>query len=204
MNRLKFALIALLCACVGGSYLLYKENVRLSEELDTKSQTIHGLLVENNSYISQLGRSTQESKVLRLEISDLESELDSVTSESSINKKALIQLKKTLEDIKVKEKCVNSASITASETETTINTSVITADTVSYFNWNDPWVSLVGKIKDQEVTCKVRSNDTLIQVIHRVPKRFLFFKFGTKEIRQTIQSTNPHTSLKYSTVLQFK
>ena len=33
------------------------------------------------------------------------------------------------------------------------------------------------------------------QVIHRIPRRFLFIRWGTKALRQEIVSTNPHTRI---------
>lgn len=43
--------------------------------------------------------------------------------------------------------------------------------------------------------CRIRSIDTLRQVVHRIPRRFLFIRWGTKALRQEIVSTNPHTRI---------
>ena len=43
-----------------------------------------------------------------------------------------------------------------------------------------------------------RSVDTLRQVVHRVPRRFLFIRWGTKALRQQIVSSNPHTRIVYT------
>jgi hypothetical protein len=50
----------------------------------------------------------------------------------------------------------------------------------------------------------IKSTDTLIQVVHRIPKRFLFFKFGTKAIRQEIVSRNPHSEIVYTEHIELK
>ena len=47
-------------------------------------------------------------------------------------------------------------------------------------------------------TCRIRSVDTLRQAVHRIPRRFLFIRWGTKALRQEIVSTNPHTRIVYA------
>ncbi len=44
----------------------------------------------------------------------------------------------------------------------------------------------------------VLSRDTLTQVVHRIPRRLLFLRWGTRELRQEIVSSNPHTQVTYS------
>lgn len=68
-------------------------------------------------------------------------------------------------------------------------------DTMRVFRWRDPWVSVEGRIGKDSVACRIRSVDTLRQVIHRIPRRFLFIRWGTKALRQEIVSTNPHTRI---------
>ena len=57
-------------------------------------------------------------------------------------------------------------------------------DTVRSFRWRDPWVTVEGRIRGDSADCRVESVDTLRQVVHRVPRRFLFIRFGTKAVRQ--------------------
>ena len=52
-------------------------------------------------------------------------------------------------------------------------------------------------------SCRVESVDTLRQVVHRVPRRFLFIRFGTKAVRQEIVSSNPHTRIVYAEYVRF-
>ena len=44
--------------------------------------------------------------------------------------------------------------------------------------------------------------DTLDIIVHRIPKRFLFFRFGCKQVRMDIISRNPHTRLTYARYYQ--
>ena len=71
--------------------------------------------------------------------------------------------------------------------------------------WKDPWVNVDGIIKpDSTVDLSIQSVDTLFQVVHRVPKKFLFIRYGTKAIRQEITSSNPHTKIVYSEYIELK
>ena len=69
-------------------------------------------------------------------------------------------------------------------------------------SWNDPWVSLSGTIADSIFHGSLTSNDTLDIIVHRVPKRFLFFRFGCRQVRMDVISRNPHTRLTYARYLQ--
>ena len=69
-------------------------------------------------------------------------------------------------------------------------------------SWNDPWVSLSGTIADSIFHGSLTSNDTLDIIVHRIPKRFLFFRFGCKQVRMDIISRNPHTRLTYARYYQ--
>lgn len=71
-------------------------------------------------------------------------------------------------------------------------------DTLRRFAWRDAWVSLEGELARDTLVCRVASVDTLHQIVHRVPRRFLFIRWGTKAIRQEIRSSNPHTRLVYA------
>lgn len=70
-------------------------------------------------------------------------------------------------------------------------------------SWSDPWMSLRGTIRGDSFTARIESRDTLQMIIHRVPKRFLFFRYGTKGVRMDVVSQNPHTRLSYPKVILF-
>lgn len=72
------------------------------------------------------------------------------------------------------------------------------------FRWSDRHVSVDGIIRADSVSCHVISIDTLQQVVHRVPRRFLFIRWGTKAIRQDVVSSNPHTQIVYTEYIELK
>lgn len=79
---------------------------------------------------------------------------------------------------------------------------ILPSDTASIFRWSDSWVRIEGVIRNGRAECCVESVDTLHQIVHRVPRRFLFFRYGTKAIRQEITSSNPHTRVVYSEYIE--
>lgn len=74
-------------------------------------------------------------------------------------------------------------------------------DTLRRFTWSDPWNRITGVISRDSVRCEVRSIDTLHQIVHRIPHRFLFIRWGTKALRQEIRSSNPSTHIIYTDYL---
>ena len=79
---------------------------------------------------------------------------------------------------------------------------LVVHDTVRLFRWNDAWCSVEGRVQADSVSCRVESIDTLRQIVHRVPRKFLFFRWGTKAIRQEIVASNPHTRIVYAEYVQ--
>ena len=75
---------------------------------------------------------------------------------------------------------------------------VVLRDTVRRFRWHDAWVTVEGEVEGDSLRCRVRSVDTLRQVVHRIPRRFLFIRWGTKALRQEIVTSNPHARIVYS------
>lgn len=70
------------------------------------------------------------------------------------------------------------------------------------FRWSDRHVSVDGIIRADSVSCQVVSIDTLQQIVHRVPRRFLFIRWGTKAVRQEVVSSNPHTQIVYTEYIE--
>lgn len=114
-------------------------------------------------------------------------------------------------DLGIQLKRVQDATTTATETRVEIITEVRDSiiyvrdttgawqrDSLRYIKWMDPWVTFNGEIRGGMMAAHIESRDTLLQVMHRVPKRFLFIKYGTKEIRQEIKCSNPHTIITYA------
>lgn len=111
-----------------------------------------------------------------------------------------------IKSLKIRPRRVESVAKASTESEVAVTTPLIIpthkqgdlADSLPKFRWNDRWTNIEGMIRDGELVCSIKSVDTIYQVIHRVPHRFLFIRYGTKAIRQEIISTNPHTQIVYA------
>lgn len=77
-------------------------------------------------------------------------------------------------------------------------------DSLRRFRWSDPWVTVEGVLGRDSLFCRIESRDTLRQVVHRIPRRFLFIRWGTKALRQEILSSNPHTRIVYSEYIRIE
>lgn len=124
------------------------------------------------------------------------------------------ELKSTLEQLNIKVKRLQSASTSATETKYNIKTNVrdslvvrdsIVVDTLRCMTYKDAWLSFAGCSGDgQNYDVNMESRDTLITLVHRIPRKFLFIKYGCKAIRQEVLSKNPHTKITYTQYLELK
>lgn len=187
-----YSIVATAVIVVGAKYLL-KENARLENNNSALLQSV-------KTYRTKADENAASVQVLRLKVGEYE-ELRAADAER-------------IRNLKIKLKRLESAS--KSVTKTAVNISAPLRDTVilrdtlhlhdtvRLFRWRDSWVTVDGVIENDSVSCSVTSVDTLHQIIHRIPRRFLFFRYGTKAIRQEIVSSNPHTEVVYSEVVSFK
>lgn len=58
--------------------------------------------------------------------------------------------------------------------------------------FTDQWHSLNVTIQGDSLNYKLRTKESLLITNHVVPKRFLFFKFGCREVRTEVVSKNPY------------
>lgn len=185
--------MALLVAVVSLSYWL--GNVRTEKKRLANNQ--EALLTDVEYYKTESGKNA--ASVLKLELS--KSELERHCQD----------LTKTVEDLNIKISRIQSASTTVTKTEVEIQTvvrdSIVYRDlpiSIKVINWRDPWIKLNGVLDGDTFSAKIESVDTLQQVVHRIPKKFLFIKWGTKAIRQEVVSSNPHSKIVYTEYIELK
>ena len=59
-------------------------------------------------------------------------------------------------------------------------------------NYSDEWHTLNITIDGDSLNYRLRTRESLIITKHVVPKRFLWFRFGCKEVRTDVVSKNPY------------
>lgn len=185
--------MALLVAVVSLSCWL--GNVRTEKKRLANNQ--EALLTDVEYYKTESGKNA--ASVLKLELS--KSELERHCQD----------LTKMVDDLNIKISRIQSASTTVTKTEVEIQTvvrdSIVYRDlpiSIKVINWRDPWIKLNGVLNGDTFSAKIESVDTLQQVVHRIPKKILFIKWGTKAIRQEVVSSNPHSKIVYTEYIELK
>ena len=158
--------------------------------------SLHTYKTKSNDYAASV-------QILTLTKAELEKNYSSLAAE--------------IKDFGIKLKRVEAAAATSTSTNVQIVTQVrdsiiyvrdssgiIRPDSLQKIVWSDSWIDLQGEIRNRQLTADIQSRDTLIQVIHRVPKKFLFFRWGTKELRQEIKTSNPHSRITYTESIRVK
>lgn len=202
MNKVLIYLsIALFLALLGIGELYLSEH---NEKVRTKNnQSV--LLDSMKYYKSENGKNVASIGKLELKIDELKEYRENDA--------------KIIDDLHLKIKRVESINSTASHTETNISSSVkdsirtiylqgndyIIYDTLRCIEYKDAYLSLNGCIvNDRQFEGLVISRDTLTQVVHRVPRKFLFIKYGTKAIRQEVFASNPNSFIDFAEFIELK
>lgn len=165
------------------------ENARLSNNIEA-------LTSETTLYKTRCDESAASVVALQLELDEY--------------RKQRARDTKRIKALGVKLRRVESIAAAASQTTLDISAPLrdtifiekLLPDTAALFCWEDAWVRLEGTIRNDTVECHIESVDTLRQVVHRVPRRFWFIRYGTKAIRQEITSSNPHSHIVYAEYIE--
>jgi uncharacterized protein YoxC len=191
IKAILFLVIALAVSIVIGK--LSKENKRLQSNQEA-------LLKECDTLRTENGMSMARVKQLELTANEFE--------------ESCTQLAEQVAELGIKNSrlqfLVHANSATAVRIDTITRDSIIyikeegRADTLRCFEFDDGWVQANGCInKAGRLQADFVSNDTLLVVAHRVPKRFLFFSFGCKYIELNVTTSNPHTRLESARYIKF-
>lgn len=173
-------------------------NRKLTRENERLTANATALMDRADYYETEAGKSAASVQKLTLDYSELQDHYANVC--------------RTADELGVKVKRLQSAATTATQTEVKVITQVRDSivyrdgvlDSLKVLRWQDPWVTVVGEIRGDSAALDVVSCDTITQIVHRVPKKFWFIKWGTKAIRQEIVSSNPHTKITYTEYIELK
>ncbi|MDR1346828.1 MAG: hypothetical protein LBJ63_00120, partial [Prevotellaceae bacterium] len=126
-------------------------------------------------------------------------------------------LAKQIEDLNIKLKRVRSVTSTNVETRYNIVTNVIDSvvyhyadssmrmiDTLQCIKFRNAYIDIDGCIAADTFAGKITDKIELTHIVHRVPKRFLFFRFGCKAVRLEALSTNPYADIKHVEYIEVK
>lgn len=195
MKKISFIIICSLSIMLFASIMETKKE-RAEKERFKANQT--ALLSQVKHWTTESGKNAAEVLKLTLTAKELKA-----TNE---------RLAKTAEDLKIKLNRAQSASTTGTQTEvhvvTQVRDSIVYRDSITapvkYFSWRDPWVNVSGIMERDSVDMNVTSVDTLTTIVHKIPHKFWFIKWGCKAVKQTVVSSNPHTKITYNEYIEVK
>ena len=171
---------------------------KVKDEAARLEQNQAALLQDVEVYKTESGKNAAAVKMLTLDKEEAE--------------KYCEELCDVIDDLNVKLKRVEEATKTETKTEVQIKTivkdSIVYVDSsamkVQAFGWKDNWTKIDGYLHGDSANINIENNDSLYMVVHRVPKKWWFFRWGTKELKVDVVNTNPHTNIKYVRTLRVK
>lgn len=120
------------------------------------------------------------------------------------------ELNKTVESLNLKVKRLQSVSQTGVETKYVVKTIVRDSlllgrtDTLKCIDYRDNYLTLSGCADRDQFSGIIESRDTIEQVVHRVPRKFWFIRWGCKAVRQEVVSRNPHSRITFTEYIELK
>ena len=119
-------------------------------------------------------------------------------------------LEKQVKDLNLKVKRLQSVSQAVTETKYVIKTAIRDSilpgriDTLKCINYRDLYLTFSGCVDREYFSGTIESRDTLVQIVHRVPRKFLFIRWGTKAIRQEVVNRNPYSKIVYTKYIELR
>ena len=193
MRKIMFwTVVAALSAFVVSIFII----TNLIEENRSLRSNEHALMADVEFYRTENGRSAASVEALELEILEFREQ----------HERDARQIESLGVRLRRAESYAKSVAVTTLVDTVVMRDTVILYDTVSmpvrHFVGCDAWSRVEGILFGDSLRYAVRTIDTLHQVVHRVPHKFLFIPYGTKAIRQEVWSSNPNTQLVYTEYIE--
>lgn len=188
MKALDYIITTALCIWVA---FLFFANAKLKSENKILQTNVGTLLTGAEQY--KVKDSLQVATIANLELSISE------------YRKYKAEDRKLLESLKIDNKRLKG--IIKTQTESLYEQTTLLRDSVKMLlspdsvevpvniktaRFTDQWHSLNVTIQGDSLNYKLKTKESLLITNHIVPKRFLFFKFGCREVRTEVVSKNPY------------
>lgn len=205
MNKILICYAVLLTALLAWSFRAYRTTRRENRRLEENQQA---LSLETEHYRTRLGEEAASVQALRLRRAEFETlrvaYAERIRSLGIRLRRLEAAAKSTTKTELVLRAPLHDTLVAAVVRKDDTTACIPQRDTLRGFRWRDPWITVEGRIDGDSVACRVVSVDTLHQIVHRVPRRFLFIRWGTKAIRQEIVSSNPHTRIVHTEYIKLE
>ncbi|MBR1769949.1 MAG: hypothetical protein IJ748_05775 [Bacteroidales bacterium] len=175
--------------------------IHFAHEINFASKEIIRLQQNQQSYFSDI-------KQYRNKNNELVSENKGITLQLNEFKNLCSEYSDEIKRLKVRLKDVQSVSNTIVASDIPLSLplvdSIVKVDTLRCIKYSDDFLHIDGCIEDDTLKGQIYSVDTLLQVVSVERKRFLWWKYGCKGVKQTIKSKNPHTTILYQEYISIK
>lgn len=173
-----------------GNNALRNENQRLMANNEA-------LQSEMKLYRTRLGKSAASVAELHLTLSELRDRHADALCEIESMELKLRRVKSYAESV-ARTTIVETLHLEPQRDTAIHNDGIATTPLRWSVDYHDGHIAISGEVWRDTLSLNIESIDTLRQVVHRIPRRFLGIPYGTKYLRQEITSSNPHTTLIYS------
>lgn len=184
----------ILIILIGIIFALLTQLKRVASDRDVQQKNVETLFASVESYkvqdslqaatIGDLQLSLKQYKQFRAEdaslISSLKLDIKRMQKVITTNTESYYQHTAVLRD---------SLKMLATKIPDSVKVPVI----IKTADFADAWHSLNIVIEGDSLNYRLRTKESLIITNHVVPKKFLWFRFGCKEVRTDIVSRNPYT-----------
>lgn len=167
----------------------------VSEDRDVQKKNLESLFNSAGTYkvsdslqaatIGDLQLSLDQFKQYRAEDAELISKLQ-------LDNKRLNSIVSTNSESYYQHTAILRDSITSLISKEPDSVKVYVPVVIKTTNFSDAWHSLNVIITGDSLSYKLRTRESLLITNHVVPKKFLWFKFGCKEVRTDVVSKNPY------------
>ncbi len=169
--------------------VLVVKNSKLNEEVNRLENNQSALLQDVERFTTENGDSALRIKQLTLKAEELE----------DYRKRAFEEINSL--NIRLKDAVSYNETLTNNYLEfttSTIDTVYITGEQIKSFSYSDGYNNVDGLIFDDSINIAISSVDTLIHVLEKMPKRFLWIKYGCKGVRMNVLNKNKKNTINYS------
>jgi hypothetical protein len=170
--------------------------VNLITENERLRRNEYALMQGVEYYRTQNNRSAASVAALEVEVAEFR----------ALNREAAKEIASLGIRLRRAESVARSVAVTTLADTVVLCDTIIVRDTVAvsarHFAAADVWSRVEGILFGDSLRYAVRTTDTLHQVVHRVPRKFMFIPYGTKAIRQEVWLSNPNTELVYTEYIE--
>jgi hypothetical protein len=199
MSRLN-GILVLVILCLGITVsILYRNGKQLEAERD-KYQS------NTNALLSDVKRMRLDSATTAVDVKTLRLTLDEYKRYRASDAEKIQKLNIKLNDLQMVAR--HSLEVNA-PLEAELKDSVIIRDTIAVniqtVELDTPHIQLSGMIENNRLSGRIHVPVTLQQAVWLEPKhRFLWWRWGTKAVHQTVASDNPYVEITYSEVIEIR